>query len=283
MGIFLIGLTGFVNAPSFIGRQLVIQRSTPREMRGRVNSAFFVVRDFMFVLGMALAGIADLLNVRTLFIISSFALLFAGLIVLILPGLGQPVAVWKRTMPLLRGNEAAPRLGAGRPATRSDVERFIRHMPEMTGMDVKERDQLVADTLVAEASSGKVVIYRGETSDAAYFILKGRAAAGYAREDEYVILNYLEEGDFFGEVAALTGLQRTANVITEEDSEFLILPAKVIKRLALKYEGLREIFYATMAERLNRIELSRRTSLDQQMLRELRTSQPDMEQISAAP
>ncbi|HEY4492194.1 MAG TPA: MFS transporter, partial [Acidobacteriota bacterium] len=45
MAILLQGLTGFVNAPSYIGRQLVIQRLTPREMRGRVNSAFFVVRD----------------------------------------------------------------------------------------------------------------------------------------------------------------------------------------------------------------------------------------------
>src|ERR1041385_6824591 len=41
MAIFLMGISGLLNAPSFIGRQLVIQRATPREMRGRVNSAFF--------------------------------------------------------------------------------------------------------------------------------------------------------------------------------------------------------------------------------------------------
>jgi CRP-like cAMP-binding protein/predicted MFS family arabinose efflux permease len=274
MGIFLIGVSGFVNAPSFIGRQLVIQRSTPREMRGRVNSAFFVVRDSMFVLGMALAGLADLIDIRTLFIVSSYALLFAGLLVLVLPGLRQPMSVWKRMVPALGGAEAAPRLGVGRAATRAEIDRFIQSMPEMTEMDSKERDQLAAETLVAEAPAGRVVIYRGETSDAAYFILKGRAAAGYKGEDEYVILNYLEQGEFFGETAALTGSLRNANVITEEASEFLILPAKVVKRLAGKYPGLREIFYAVMAERVNRIELSLRTSLDQQMLRELRTNMP---------
>ena len=84
-------------------------------------------------------------------------------------------------------------------------------------MNPKERAQLASDTLVAEAPAGKVVVYRGETSDSAYFILKGSAAAGYLKDDEYVILNYLDEGDFFGEIAALTGTQRTANVITEED------------------------------------------------------------------
>jgi len=272
IAIFLMGVSGLLNAPSFIGRQLVIQRSTPREMRGRVNSAFFVVRDAMFVAGMALAGLADVMNVRTLFIISSFGLLFAGAVVLILPGLGQPAAEWKRTISLLRGAEAAPRLGAGRTATRSEIDRFISYMQEMAEMSPKERDQLAAQTLVAEAPGGKIVVYRGETSDMAYFILKGSVAAGYIKDDDYVIASTMQEGDFFGEIAALTGAARTANIITEEESEFLIIPAKVMRQLAKQYDGLRQVFYMTMAQRLSRIELPRGTSLDQNLLRELRTN-----------
>ncbi|HAV77025.1 MAG TPA: hypothetical protein DCX53_06700 [Anaerolineae bacterium] len=274
VAIFLMGLSGLLNAPSFIGRQLVIQRATPREMRGRVNSAFFVVRDVMFVAGMAIAGLADVINVRTLFIISSFALLLAGIVVLILPGLGQPAAEWKRTLSLLRGAEAAPRLGSGRTATRSEIDRFIGHMKEMTEMSPKERDQLASQTLVAEAPGGKIVVYRGEISDMAYFILKGSAAAGYIQDDDYIIASTMHEGDFFGEIAALTGATRTVNIITEEESEFLIIPAKVMRELAKKYDGLKRIFFATMAERLSRIELPHGTLLDQQMLRELRTNMP---------
>ena len=277
LGIFLIGLIGVVNAPSFIGRQLVIQRSTPREMRGRVNSAFFVVRDVMFVSGMALAGLADVFDLRLLFRINAYALLLIGLVVLILPGLGQPAAQWKRTLSLLQGAEAAPRLGAGRPASLLEVERFITHMPELMGMSPKERARLVSDTLVAEAPGGTVITYRGESSDAAYFILKGSVGVGYLTDQDYFIANYLREGDFFGEVAALMGTVRSANVITEEPSEFLIIPAKVLQRLAKQYTGLRQTFYTTMAERLSRIELPLGTRLDQEMLRELRTNQVDME------
>ena len=272
MGIFLQGVIGFVNAPSYIGRQLVIQRSTPREMRGRVNSAFFVVRDSMFVLGMALAGLADLFDVRAMFMVSAIALLFVGLVIVVMPGLGQPAAQWKRTLALLRGMEAAPRLGTGRIATRPEVERFIVRIPQMSSMSPRELDQLASDTLVAEAPPGTVVVYHGESSDAAYFILKGSVAAGIIEKDEYVILNYLYEGDFFGEVSALTGAKRTANVITEEDSEFLIIPAKVMKTLASKYEAASTVFQTTMAERLKRIELLRTASLDQDLLRELRSS-----------
>ena len=39
-----------------VGRSLLIQRNTTREVRGRVNSAFFVARDTVFMVGMAAAG-----------------------------------------------------------------------------------------------------------------------------------------------------------------------------------------------------------------------------------
>lgn len=279
LGIVLIGLIGVVNAPSFIGRQLVIQRSTPREMRGRVNSAFFVVRDVMFVSGMALAGLADLLDVRLMFRINAYALLLVGLVVLILPGLGQPAAQWKRTISVLRGAEAAPRLGAGRAASLVEVERFISHMPELAKMSPRERARLASDTLVAEAPAGTLVTYRGEGSDAAYFILRGSAGVGYlTNEQEYFIARYLHEGEFFGEIAALMGTVRSANVITEEASEFLIIPSRVMQGLASQYKGLRQVFYSAMAERLSKIELPLGIRLDQDLLRELRTSQPEMKE-----
>ncbi len=277
LGIFLIGVIGIVNAPSYIGRQLVIQRSTPRELRGRVNSAFFVVRDVTFVTGMALAGLADLFDLRMMFLYSSILFLFLGLVVLVLPGLGQPAAEWKRTLSMLRGVEAAPRLGAGKTATLSEVERFINHLPGLAELSLKERMRLASEMLVAEASAGQVITYRGEISDMAYFILKGSVGVGNMRDDEYVVLNYLREGDFFGEVAALTGSQRTANIITEEASEFLIIPSKTVQRLARKHESLRHLLLATMTQRLSMTELPYGVGLDQQLLRDLRTIQPDME------
>ena len=280
--IALIAFSGFFNAPSSIGRRVIVQRNTPPEMRGRVSSAFFVARDVLFLIGMGAAGLADWMDVRLLYLVSALMLLLAGVFVLVIPDLGQPLAQWKRTFALLRGVEAAPRLGAGRPASMVEVERFISHMPELAGMNPKERAQLAADTLVAEAPGGKVVVYRGETSDAAYFILKGSVGAGFMKDGEYVILRYLHEGDFFGEVAALTGTQRTANVITEEESEFLIIPSKVMKGLAKKYQSLNVMFYTLIGERLSQTELPRGTGFDQQLLRELRTDQPDTEKEPAS-
>lgn len=280
---FLVMLSGFLNAPSSIGRRLIVQRNTPAEMRGRVNSAFFVSGDLCFLIGMAAAGLADYIDIRLLVLISSLLLVGAGFLVIFLPNLGPSRAYWKRTIALLRGVEAAPRLGMGRPATLVEVERFVGHLPQLAGMSAKERAQLASDTLVAETQAGKVVTYRGEESDTAYFILKGSVGVGYVREEEYVILNYLKEGDFFGEVAALTGMKRTANIITEEDCEFLIIPAKVLKRLARNYPSLNVMLHTVIGERLSQTDLPHGMSLDQQLLRELRSSQPDMEEQPIQP
>jgi CRP-like cAMP-binding protein len=111
--------------------------------------------------------------------------------------------------------------------------------------------------------------------------LKGSVGVGYIMNEEYVMLNLLKEGDFFGEVTALTGVTRTANVITEEESEFLIIPSGVIHRLAKQYNGLRRVLYSTIAQCLSRIELPRSVSVDQQLLRELRTNVPGIEEKQA--
>jgi MFS family permease len=282
LAIALITFSGFFNAPSSIGRRVIVQRNSPPEMRGRVSSAFFVARDVLFLVGMGAAGLADFMDVRLLYLISALMLVAAGLLILFLPELGQSRAQWKRTLALLRGVEAAPRLGLGRPTTVSEIELFISRMPGLMEMTLKERAQLASSTLVAEAPGGKMVVYRGETSDAAYFILKGSVGVGYIKDDDYVILNYLHEGEFFGEVAALTGMQRTANIITEEASEFLIIPSKVLKRLARNYPALNVMLHTTIGERLSLTELPRGTGFDQQLLRELRTSQPVMEEETAS-
>ena len=100
--------------------------------------------------------------------------------VLVIPGLGQPSAQWKRTLSLLRGIEAAPRLGAGRPTSASGVEKFISHMPELMGMSQKERAQLASDTLVAEVP-GKDRCLSRRDKRLGIFYFEGGAGAGYSR------------------------------------------------------------------------------------------------------
>ena len=88
----LVTLSGFMNAPGAIGRRLILQRYTEREIRGRVASAYFVSRDVVYLVGMALAGLADVLDVRWMMLAASLLILFGGALAAVLPGLRQPAA-----------------------------------------------------------------------------------------------------------------------------------------------------------------------------------------------
>lgn len=276
MAILFVMLSGFMNAPSFIAGRLIFQRNTPREMRGRVASAMYVSRDVVYMLGMAAAGLADVFGAQMIFFVSALGLFVVGLISLVMPGLGQPAAEWKRAVSLLRGAKAAPGLGIGRAATLADFDRLAMHVTALGSLSAKERQELAAQSLLAEAPAATVILRKGETSDAAYFIIEGRAVAGWDEEGGYRPLETLNAGDFFGEIAALTGAVRTANVVAEEPTTVLQVPAPALRQMT-KHAELNRLFLSRMTERMarmNMLDLPRFGGMDQQTLRELRTPDP---------
>ena len=270
--IAIIAISGFLNAPLSIARSLVIQRYTPREMRGRVNSAFFVCRDVLFLLGMAAAGLADVFPIRLVYLASELLALAAGAWALVIPGLGQPAAEWKRALQLLRAAPAEAARLVPRPATVADFDALVALVPTLATLNSEERQALVASAEVSEAPAGTTVVRHGEEADEVYFVLAGKAVAGIAVEGGYRSLSSLVPGDFFGEIAALSGEPRTANVVTEEPTTVLTVPASIL-RSWMTHRTLRQLFLATATERLSRTHAAdwpRLAGMDQQSLRELR-------------
>jgi len=280
VAIVLVTISGFLNAPSSISRRLVIQRNTTRQIRGRVTSAFLVSRDVLFLVGMAAAGLADIFNIRGVFMVSAVLLLGAGLLALVLPGLGQPAAEWKRAVGLLRAAPSAPGLGVGRLASISDMDLLVGFIPEFSGLNAKERKAFIANACVFDTDEGTTILRQGEAGDSAYFVLSGQAVAGYStEEDKYRSLSKMNTGDFFGEIAALTGSPRTANVVAAEPTSLLQVPAENLRGL-MGDPRLSQLFLTTMSERLHRTHITdmpRFASLDEASARELRTPEVDLE------
>ncbi len=81
--------------------------------------------------------------------------------------------------------------------------------------DLREAIQLIGVSITVKA--GQIVFNCGEPGTALYIIEKGRARV----HDGDLVLNTIGEGDLFGEIAGLGGLERTASVTAEEDLTLL--------------------------------------------------------------
>ena len=128
-----------------------------------------------------------------------------------------------------------------------------------------------------QVDTGTVIIRRHETSASAFFILSGRAFAGWDDNGNTKVLEILHAGDFFGEIAALTGAIRTANVITDQPSTLVKVPAQTLREMSADPQ-LNRIFMTRMTERMvrmNMIDVSRLGHVDQQVLHDLRTNDPN--------
>lgn len=277
VAIVLVMVTGFLNSPMSIARRGLLQKNIPRAMRGRVFSAFSVARDFVFLIGMAGAALADIYPVRDLIVVASLLLVGASFIAQLAPGIGRTGAEWRHALQLLRSAPAAARVGAGRAATMMDFDRLLTVMPEIGAVAMGRRAGFLNGVTVARAAPGEAIVKVGDPGDAAFFIMSGKAVAGIPDQDSYRALSTMGPGDFFGEIAALTGSPRTANVVADEETDMLEVPKVALQEL-LEIPELSTLINSKLNERLGRTasttDLVRLSRPDQDALRDLRRRRP---------
>ncbi len=276
VAIIIVTLSGFLNAPPAIARRLILQRNTPREMRGRVFSTFGVLRDVIFLIGMFAAGLADYVDIRLLVIISGVILVGTGIRTQFLPGLGEPAAEWRQAAQRLRTATAAGAIPS-RPLAADDLGVLVGVIPAFGVLGDNERRLLLASARVRDVPAGTTVVAAGDKGDSAYAILSGRAVAGTPVEGgEYRALSTMLEGDVFGEIAALTGSTRTANVVADADSSLVEIPGTTLRSL-MSVREISDLLLPKMTERLARTttaDLPRLAGVDQAALRDLRKPRP---------
>jgi len=281
VAILLVMVSGFFNSPSSVARSVLLQRNTPREMRGRVFSSFYVMRDVVFLFGMAGAGLADVVDIRLLIVAASSLLFVSAGFTLVAPGLA--VSTWGAASARLRGATAAPALGAAtaRAATLADFDRLAGRLGVFTRLSPDQRSAFVRAATVLDIAEGTRIIEHGDAATSAYFILDGSTTAGIPVEDGYSGLSTMTAGDFFGEIGALTGSRRTADVVADVDSTLLEVPADAL-RATMEVPEISHVVLSTISNRLQRTEaadLPRLAGIDQDDLRDLRTPRPAVETL----
>ena len=98
---------------------------------------------------------------------------------------------------------------------------------------------------------GEVVFQEGEKGDSLYIVLKGQVKVCLYDEDgrEYILAAIGRDG-FFGELALIDELPRSANVITLESSELLIIRRHEFTRLLMENPTITIAILRVLSRRL---------------------------------
>ena len=251
-------------------------------MRGRVFSAFYVMRDVIFLFGMAGAGLADIIDIRLLIIFAS-SLLFvsAGVHARRARARRLDVAAPRRLACAVRRRRRRSPRPPVRPATLADFDRLAARLGAFARLSPEQRSRVRPErATVREVPGGTRIVEHGDVASSAYFILDGSTTAGIPTEDGYRGLSTMAAGDFFGEIAALTGSPRTADVVADVDTTLLEVPADALRATMDVPEISATLVLPTLTEPAaadRAADLPRLAGIDQDDLRDLRTPRPSVE------
>ncbi len=122
---------------------------------------------------------------------------------------------------------------------------LARKLTMFEGLDDGEREELLTLFRPRAALPGERIIRKGDRADAAFFISSGSVEV----DVESGAPIQLSAGEFFGEMALLTGTRRTADVTAIDYSQLLVLNQREFRRFLAKYPALRARIDEVAAQR----------------------------------
>jgi CRP-like cAMP-binding protein len=133
----------------------------------------------------------------------------------------------------------------------SNYIEFLKQVPIFSDLD-EESLNIVANSGFLQSYKKDSLILSEEDAGNALFVIAGgkvKVVRSDSGEKE-VILAILNESDFFGEMALLDGLNRSANVIAMEDSKLFIIQRSEFLELLRKYPDVSIALLQELSTRL---------------------------------
>jgi CRP/FNR family cyclic AMP-dependent transcriptional regulator len=101
---------------------------------------------------------------------------------------------------------------------------LLKYIPIFSELSETDLQKIARASIKQLYRKDNMILIEEEFGSTMFIILNGRVKISRISEDgREVILSILSEGDFFGEMSILDGETRSANVVTLEDSEILVI------------------------------------------------------------
>ncbi len=104
---------------------------------------------------------------------------------------------------------------------------FLKYVPIFSELDDSTLERISKLGTKRSFEKESVILFEHETGSALFVIVSGKVKVSRVSDDgKEVILTILGDSDFFGEMAILDGLTRSANVTAMDDAELFIIQRK---------------------------------------------------------
>ncbi len=133
---------------------------------------------------------------------------------------------------------------------------FLTFVPIFSELDDNTLEQISKLGIRKNFVKDAVVLFEHETGSALFVIASGKVKVSRVSDDgKEVILTILGESDFFGEMAILDGLSRSANVTAMEDSELFIIQRNDFLALLKKHPEIAIALLQELTQRLRSADM----------------------------
>lgn len=132
----------------------------------------------------------------------------------------------------------------------TSISEVVKASPFLENLTAPEIGGLIASTGLATYASGRAVVEEGTPGDRLYIVTRGVLSVTTAGADgRRVRVGSLTVGDFFGEIALLTGKPRAATVTADTNAECLQINAENWQDLSARHPRLKQLLEEAMVAR----------------------------------
>jgi len=119
----------------------------------------------------------------------------------------------------------------------------------------KQEIKTIADSATVRSyPKNTIIIHEGDTSDSLYIILSGKVRVFVSNDNgREVILAVQGSGEYFGEMALVDALPRSASVITMVQSKFCILSRATFESCMTKHPAIAVKLLKTQTQRVRHL------------------------------
>ncbi|MFC1856186.1 cyclic nucleotide-binding domain-containing protein [Thermodesulfobacteriota bacterium] len=132
-------------------------------------------------------------------------------------------------------------------------ERVIANLmaisPVFSPLSKEEKEEVIERFKLKNYKIGEAVIKEGDAGDSIFLIKSGRVMISTTKDGKTINLAKLNAGDFFGEIALVTGKPRTATVTAETQAEILELKKVDFDDMLVKHSEINGILQDYLKER----------------------------------